>query len=108
MSVILLLVLGVFLLVTWVPQHLLSPEATLKFEEWMNNAERFFGFRGPETIPDPVTGAAVTMDVEYGSVVQWAENPHFWWPDRRDGCCSALPYLRRAGPAHGVYKKKQY
>lgn len=108
MSAILLLVLGVFLLVTWVPQHLLSPEATLKFEEWMNNAERFFGFRGPETIPDPATGAAVTMDVEYGSVVQWAENSHFWWLIGGMVLFSVAIFAASWAISTAIYKKKQY
>ena len=108
MSAVLLLVLGGFLLVTWVPQHLLSPEARLKLESWAESVERFFGFRGPASIPDPVTGASVTMDVEYGSVVQWAENPHFWWLIGGLVLFSVVIFLISWGISTAIYQKKQY
>lgn len=108
MSAVLLLVLGGFLLVTWVPQHLLSPEAQLKLESWTESAERFFGFRGPASIPDPATGAPVTMEVEYGSVVQWEENPHFWWLIGGLVLFSVAIFLLSWGISTAIYQKKQY
>lgn len=108
MSAVLLLVLGDFLLVTWVPQHLLSAEAQAKLDALANSAERFFGFRGPAEIPDPVTGLPVTMDVEYGSVVQWAENPHFWWLIGGLVLFSVVIFLLSWAISTSIYQKKQY
>lgn len=108
MSAVLLLVLGGFLLVTWVPQHLLSPEAQLKLESWAEGVARFFGFRGPASIPDPVTGTSVTMEVEYGSVVQWTENPHFWWLIGGMVLFSVVIFLLSWGISTAIYQKKQY
>lgn len=108
MSAVLLLVLGGFLLVTWVPQHLLSAEAQAKLDALANSAERFFGFRGPAEIPDPVTGLPVTMDVEYGSVVQWAENPHFWWLIGGLVLFSVVIFLLSWAISTSIYQKKQY
>ena len=108
MSAVLLLVLGGFLLITWVPQHLLSAEAQAKLDAWAKSAERFFGFRGPAEIPDSVTGLSVTMDVEYGSVVQWAENPHFWWLIGGLVLFSVVIFLLSWVISTSIYQKKQY
>ena len=106
---ILTLVLGVFLLVNRLPEKFLSPEQAGKFTEWLNGVERFFGFRGPAEVADPATGlATVIPDAEYGSLDQWAENPHFWWLIGGLVLISAAVFALSWAISTAIYNRKQY
>ena len=106
---ILTLVLGVFLLVNRLPEKFLSPEQAEKFTEWLNSAERFFGFRGPAAIPDSANDLQVTiMEVEYGSLNQWASNPHFWWLIGGLVLVSAALFALSWAISTAIYNRKQY
>lgn len=76
--------------------------------EQMQVIQRFFGFRGPAEIWDSNLGQAVVMDVEYGSLTQWARNLHFWW--LIGGCVAfgVLLYVVSWKVSTVIYRHKQF
>lgn len=108
MIVILILVLIPFLFTSGIVEGWMQPDDWQKLETTFLNLERFFGFRGPAVVPDSVTGAAVTMEAEYGSVIQWAENPHFWWLIGGLLLFSVLLFAVSWVISTAIYRKKQY
>ena len=48
------------------------------------------------------------MDVEYGSVYQWARNLHFWWLIVGGTAGSALLYAGSWLVSIAIYKHKQF
>lgn len=80
---------------------LLSPEQ-------LQGIQRFFGFRGPAEIWDPAKEQSVVMDVEYGSVCQWARNLHFWFLVGGGTAFSAVLYAASWAVSIGIYKHKQF
>ena len=87
---------------------LATASTVLLSSEQLQNLQRFFGFRGPAEIWDSAQEQTLVMDVEYGSVYQWARNLHFWWLIVGGTAGSALLYAGSWLVSIAIYKHKQF
>lgn len=87
---------------------LATASTVLLSSEQLQDIQRFFGFRGPAEIWDSAQEQTLVMDVEYGSVYQWARNLHFWWLIVGGTAGSALLYAGSWLVSIAIYKHKQF
>lgn len=87
---------------------LATASTVLLSSEQLQNLQRFFGFRGPAEIWDSAQEQTLVMDVEYGSVYQWARNLHFWWLIVGGTAGSVLLYAGSWLVSIAIYKHKQF
>lgn len=76
--------------------------------EQLQSIQRFFGFRGPAEIWDAAKEQSTVMEVEYGSVYQWARNLHFWYLVGGGAAFSAVLYAVSWAISIAIYKHKQF